>query len=69
MIFLSHWYHYLSELEQKISQFVWKHKRPQIATAILRRKNGAGGINFLTSDYPTKLESLRQYGTSTKTEI
>ena len=34
------------ELEQKISQFVWKHKRPQITKAILRKKNGAGGINL-----------------------
>ena len=35
-----------TELGQKISQFVWKHKRPQIAKAVLRKKNGAGGINL-----------------------
>ena len=34
------------ELEQKISQFIWKHKRPQIAKAVLRKKNGAGEINL-----------------------
>ena len=35
-----------TELEQKISQFVWKHKSPQIAKAVLRKKNGTGGINL-----------------------
>ena len=45
---------FFTELEQisnlnnkkKISQFVWKYKKPQIAKAILIKKNGIGGINL-----------------------
>ena len=30
----------------KLSQFIWKHKKPWIAKAVLRKKNGAGEINL-----------------------
>ena len=37
---------FFTELEQNISQFVWKHRRPRIAKTVLRKKNGAGGISL-----------------------
>ena len=37
---------FFTELEQIISQFVWKYKKPRIAKVILRKKNGTQGINL-----------------------
>ena len=37
-------------------------KKPRIAKAILRKKNGAGGSASLTSDCTTKLQSSKLYG-------
>ena len=37
---------FFTELEQKLSQFIWKHRRPRIAKGVLRKKNGTGGINL-----------------------
>ena len=38
---------FFTELQQRNAQFIWKYKKnPQIAKAILRKKNGTGGINL-----------------------
>ena len=37
---------FFTELEQIVLQLVWRHKRPPMAKEILRKKNGAGGINL-----------------------
>ena len=37
---------FFMELEEIISQFVWKYKKPRIAKAILRKKNETRGINL-----------------------
>ena len=37
---------FFTEVEQIISQFVWKYKNPQIPKAILRKKDGTRGITL-----------------------
>ena len=60
---------FFKELEQIISQFVWKFQKPQIVKTILRKKNGTGGINLPDFRLYYKVTVTRQYGTGTKTDI
>ena len=60
---------FFTELEQKISQFIWKHKRSQTAKAVLRKKNAAEGINLPDFRLCYNATVTRQYSTGTKTEI
>ena len=43
---LNYQWHFFHRIKTKILQFVRKHKRPWIAKAVLKKKNGAGGINL-----------------------
>ena len=52
---------FFTELEQKISQFIWKHRRPQIAKAVMRKKKQICTQLVLESMISSMIEVCAEY--------